>query len=248
MSPKLSPMKIHDLFDTTTPLPPHERYGEKPFLGSSHDWAIKTLHQLPKIGDLLDIGPGSGVIAKLLGSPSHIIAVEPDRSSWEHLRPLYATVHENVNDLAPEESFDSILLLDVLEHVSDPATLLASATQRLRPGGHLLISVPNIAHFAIRLMLLLGFFPEMNKGPLDRTHLKFFTLSTITNLIKNNSQIQIVSRTGSIPPLELLVPASLAQSKPWGWMQSAHHCLATKMPGLFAYQLLFLLQKSPRSV
>jgi SAM-dependent methyltransferase len=241
-------MKISELFDTTTPLPPHERYGEKPFLGSSHDWAINTLYQLPKIGDLLDIGPGSGVIAKLLGDPSQIIAVEPDRASWEHLRSLYAAVHERIDELPPEESFDSILLLDVLEHVSDPATLLASATQRLRAGGYLLISVPNIAHIAVRFMLLLGFFPEMNKGPLDRTHLRFFTLSTITNLIKNNSQLRIISRSGSIPPLELLVPASIAQSKPWGWLQSAHRWLALQMPGLFAYQHLYILQRSPHSL
>lgn len=236
-------MKISALFDTSSPLPVHERYGEKPFMGSSHDWAIKTVRSLPKIGAVLDIGPGSGVMAKLLGQPLRAMAVEPDRSSWEHLLPLYTALFETIDNLPAEESFDTIFLLDVLEHVADPAQLLKQASKRLRPGGYLLVSVPNIAHIAVRLMLLFGFFPEMTKGPLDRTHLRFFTRSTISALIDNNHELEVVALNGSIPPLELLVPEAISQSTPWYWLQSVHRSLANHLPGLFAYQLLFLLRK-----
>lgn len=40
------------------------------------------------------------------------------------------------------QSFDAILLISVLEHLAEPAAVLAAIRQRLRPGGVLLVNVP----------------------------------------------------------------------------------------------------------
>ena len=77
----------------------------------------------------------------------------------------------------------SILLLDVLEHLVDPAALLARVRSWLAPGGRLLISLPNVAHAAVRLSLLHGRFPRTDTGLLDRTHLHFFDRSQLDLLL-----------------------------------------------------------------
>ena len=46
-----------------------------------------------------------------------------------------------------------------------------------------IISVPNVAHMAVRLMLLFGYFPKMERGILDRTHLQFFTKDTAVQML-----------------------------------------------------------------
>lgn len=238
-------MKLPELFDTTTPLSAHERYGEKPFSGSSHDWALSALRTLPAIGTLLDIGPGSGIIAKQLahtGLPP-FTAVEPDLSSWDYLKPLYPTLLASLDEVPNTEHFDTILLLDVLEHIVDPSSFLGRAVALLNPGGHLLISVPNVAHLAIRLILLAGYFPKMSKGPLDRTHLHFFTAATINDLITSHPSLEIVTRTSSIPPLELLVAPAWHTHPLWRLFQRGHLAIAHLLPGLFAYQLLYVVRK-----
>jgi hypothetical protein len=50
------------------------------------------------------------------------------------------------------------------------------------PGGHLVVSVPNIANWAMRLNLLLGRFDYTDRGILDRTHLRFFTVRSLAEL------------------------------------------------------------------
>lgn len=261
-------MSVHELFQTTHELPPHERYTEKLSPGSSHAWALATLRELPRLGNLLDIGPGSGIIAQHLyprerpphpasesgnESPTipHMVAVEPDRSSWDHLTPLYPRLVADIDDLPAEERFDTVLLLDVLEHVVTPGQLLASAVVRLKPEGHLLVSVPNIAHIAIRLVLLAGFFPRMAKGPLDRTHLHFFTRTTIRSLLASCSDLEILTEWSSIAPLELLLPPSIRQTTEctWFWRltRRLHIELARLLPGFFGYQILFLLRKRSKS-
>ena len=74
----------------------------------------------------------------------------------------------------PRSAFDVVLLLDVLEHLVDPGALLARTRTWLAPGGRVILSVPNVAHAAVRLSLLRGRFPRTDTGLLDRTHLHFF--------------------------------------------------------------------------
>ena len=52
------------------------------------------------------------------------------------------------------QRFDTILCLDVLEHLRNPSAVLAELRSMLAPGGAVLISVPNVTHGALRLELL----------------------------------------------------------------------------------------------
>jgi hypothetical protein len=68
---------------------------------------------------------------------------------------------------------------DVLEHLKDPQRALERFKPFLDPGGHVVASIPNIAHGSVRLALLRGRFRYRSLGLLDNTHLRFFTRETV---------------------------------------------------------------------
>src|SRR5262249_2958013 len=63
---------------------------------------------------------------------------------------------------------------DVLEHLVDPEGALRLLASRLRPGGVLLASIPNVTHLSVVVALAAGQFPRSREGLLDETHLRFF--------------------------------------------------------------------------
>jgi len=75
----------------------------------------------------------------------------------------------------PQGYFDSIILADVLEHLVDPAAVLAGLSEKLTPTGELIVSLPNVGHWSVLQGLLEGSWEYQDAGILDRTHLKFFT-------------------------------------------------------------------------
>ena len=84
----------------------------------------------------------------------------------------------------PEDSFDLILCLDVLEHLVDPWATLGKIQALLRPGGRIIASLPNVRHHSVVLPLLFGGRWEYQEaGIMDRTHLRFFSRQGIASLI-----------------------------------------------------------------
>jgi SAM-dependent methyltransferase len=90
--------------------------------------------------------------------------------------------------------FDFVLMMDVLEHLRDPEQLLRFAKGHLSPGGSVVITLPNIAFWGIRRLLLLGNFNYTDVGILDRTHLRFFTYFTGRDLIEHCGYRVVESR------------------------------------------------------
>lgn len=80
--------------------------------------------------------------------------------------------------------YDLVLLLDLLEHLPDPVSLLHKIQRLLEPGGRILVSVPNVAHLSVSMPLLLRRrFAYQDSGILDRTHLRFFVEGTAIGLL-----------------------------------------------------------------
>jgi len=84
-----------------------------------------------------------------------------------------------------KEDFDLVIISDVLEHVTCPQVVLEEIKSYLRQQSHVLVSLPNIAHFRMRLHLLRGRFDYTDEGILDKTHLRFYTLRTARELIES---------------------------------------------------------------
>ena len=140
---------------------------------------------------VLEIGPASGYISLALtkrGSRVTGVEIDPDAAELaaDHCERVIvgdiekADLHAELED----EQFDVVMLGDVLEHLLDPRSALVKLRDYLAPGGHILASIPNVGHGSIRLALLAGQFPYTEIGLLDRTHLRFFTLESIRDMMQ----------------------------------------------------------------
>ncbi len=86
------------------------------------------------------------------------------------------------------EMFDFVVCADVLEHLKNPTDALNFVASKLKYGGQILISIPNIAHMDIILNLLEGKFNYSEFGILDNTHLRFFTKRSFAEWIRNANE------------------------------------------------------------
>lgn len=83
----------------------------------------------------------------------------------------------------PPASLDVILCLDVLEHLVEPWAMVQRLSPLLKPGGRMIISIPNVRNWKFIFKLLFkGDFHYRDAGLLDRTHLRFFTRGTAVAL------------------------------------------------------------------
>jgi SAM-dependent methyltransferase len=222
----------------------HERYLFKPFYGSSHLWALSILRDISVTSRVLDIGAGSGAIGRTLkeSGVTELYAIEIDEKAAEHIGPIYKRVEDSI-DAYEGQKFDVILLLDVLEHLTIPADFLRRVAELLSDGGIVLISVPNIAHWSVRIPLLFGIFNYQERGILDKTHYHFFTLRHLREMVTSVQGVKIECQSASIEPIEFLLPERVWRTKAFRFFSRARLAIAETFPGLFAYQLLLKLRK-----
>jgi 2-polyprenyl-3-methyl-5-hydroxy-6-metoxy-1,4-benzoquinol methylase len=144
---------------------------------------------LPNHADaVLEIGSGDGATIAWLKQrwpESHFTAVDGYEPSFEQLceRSDVAILADLNADLPSLDQYDLILALDVLEHLISPDQLLKRLVSHLRPGGTVLVSVPNIARLSVSIPLLFGHFRYADDGILDHTHLRFFTQESAVELM-----------------------------------------------------------------
>src|SRR6185437_11908362 len=140
---------------------------------------------------ILDVGAGVGATLRWIKQfypDAKTTGIEPNAALREDLQrnvdvALIGKIEECFSEL---ERYDLILLLDVLEHLVDPEGVLKRLSKSLSPGGKVIVSVPNIAHFSVSLPLLLHRqFTYTDAGILDRTHLKFFVEETAVKLLNS---------------------------------------------------------------
>lgn len=82
---------------------------------------------------------------------------------------------ENTTLSWPSQSFDALILSEVLEHLVDPWTTLRKLRPLMKPGALVFASSPNISHYSVISMLLRGEWHLANNGIMDRSHLRWFT-------------------------------------------------------------------------
>ena len=134
--------------------------------------------------------------------------------------------------------YDAILLGDVLEHLRNPRAILEKLAGKLKPGGKILISLPNIANIWVRLNLLLGRFNYSRVGILDETHLRFFTLKSARQLAAD-SGLDVIS-TGVTPiPLPLILPAT-STGRPLSFLHVLNWALTKLRKTLLGYQFILV--------
>jgi SAM-dependent methyltransferase len=98
-----------------------------------------------------------------------------------------------------DESYDVVVLGDVLEHLRDPLPALRQAVRKLKPTGVVVTSLPNVAHGDVRMALMNGRFRYAQTGLLDRTHVRFFTLETIRQLLQEAGLVVVETKRVVVP-------------------------------------------------
>src|SRR3984893_12380493 len=114
-------------------------------------WKSYVLSQLrPYLsGDVLEVGAGIGGTTQALnnGTQQRWVCLEPDPafakkvSSLPHLRNCEVLVG-TLPDLGPQESFDAILYIDVLEHIKEDKAELVLAARHLKKNGVIVVLAP----------------------------------------------------------------------------------------------------------
>ena len=96
--------------------------------------------------------------------------------------------------------FHGILMADVLEHLMDPWGVLKRLAQCISLGGYLVSSIPNSRYLALIDHLVNGHWTYQSSGLLDKTHLRFFTLSEISDMFQY-AGFSITALHGNMGPL-----------------------------------------------
>jgi SAM-dependent methyltransferase len=113
--------------------------------GAYNSWLFDRVR--PHLGArVLDAGAGIGTFTELAAEGREVVAVEPDAELFPYLRDRFAgwpevTVVQGTADDV-EGPFDSVVCLNVLEHIPDDRAALARFHELLSPGGCLLLLVP----------------------------------------------------------------------------------------------------------
>jgi SAM-dependent methyltransferase len=207
---------------------------------SSHQQIVAHVLRLRR-QPVLDVGAAQGILGRLLeGSGLVIDAVEPHPAWADDARPFYRRVFNDTIEAAPlpDETYEVVLCGDVLEHTVDPVAVLRRLRRAATHDVTFVVSLPNVAHLAVRLMLLFGRFPRMEKGILDKTHLHFFTRDTAEATLREAGlRVEWASVTGV--PLEELWRGGEGKLL-FRFARKLQHAAMAVAPRVFGYQWIFV--------
>jgi SAM-dependent methyltransferase len=217
------------------------QYTPKLGFSSSHQFALD--HVDPE-SSVLDIGCGPGFMAELLSEKavdltSIDIVIHPKTAQFSS-----RTIEANIEDYDFEDDFgsiDTILLLDIIEHVNEPEALLNKLRRRYAPyNPDLIITTGNIGFFVVRLGLLLGQFNYGKRGILDMDHSRLFTFQSLKRALRN-SGYEIVEVKGIPAPYPLAIGDNILSR----FLLAVNQALMILSKGLFAYQMAFIARPLP---
>ncbi|MEE8522517.1 MAG: class I SAM-dependent methyltransferase [Thermoanaerobaculia bacterium] len=156
------------------------------------------------VADVLDVGCGRGLTGALLQERlgCRVTGVELNpavaRNAAEH---LHRVLVGDVESLDVGQRFDAVVAIELFEHLVDPEAFLAKMKTLLRPGGRIVMSVPNVGHYTVVEDLLAGRWDYVPMGLLCTTHLRFFTRATLESWIARAgfSSYEIVAQKTGLP-------------------------------------------------
>jgi SAM-dependent methyltransferase len=138
---------------------------------------------------VLDLGCRYGALTRQYVEGNDVVGVDVDREALAEAAKLgIETRWADVDQPLPFEdgSFDVVVAGELLEHIRDPAALVAEAKRLLRPGGTFVGSVPNAFRLKNRLRFLRGLPPES-----DPTHVHMFTPDDVRRLLAGFDDVRI---------------------------------------------------------
>lgn len=182
------------------------------------------LRIMPKnLKRVVEVGCSSGALAKAYISANPEceytgIEIEPGfaKIAKEYCSEVVCGNIENFD----EENFlklfpsDCWIFGDTLEHLYDPWALLLRIKPHLARGAQIIACIPNAQHWSIQANLNSGLFRYQDQGLMDRTHIRWFTRTTIMELFESTGYkiIEGFPRVFDEPAREGILPSIRAMA------------------------------------
>jgi SAM-dependent methyltransferase len=188
----------------TTPMR-YENSGNAPALSLLPRTAVRVL----------DVGCGPGDNARLLKASGHRVSGltnSPDeaREARQFCEHVWVGDVERMPLPSDADPFDALLMSHILEHLAEPTTTIIRLAPLLRPQGWLVVAVPNMAFWRVRLRVLRGDWSREDTGFFDRTHMHFWSYETRAEILRGTPFELLSARgaDGGIPlrPLRWCLP------------------------------------------
>ena len=233
-------------FGTTPWVPTQPGYEFKEGDGSSHAAVITMLDGREPLR-ILDLGCSGGLLAERLRARGHHV-VGVDVEEVPGVRENTDSFHlaDLSRGLPPEVQgpFDVVIVADVFEHLPRPEQLAREIQALLVPGGSLLVSVPNVGHWYPRIRFGSGAFGYDRRGPLDDTHLRFFSRRGLRTFAVRSGYDLVEERHSGLP-LGVVTPG---RGRVVNALRRADAALVRARPQLFAYQFVVELRPHAQGV
>ena len=220
-------------FGTSEWVPTPEEYAFKEGDGSSHSLILEMMTTLPR-SKILDLGCSAGLLAEKLKEAGHtVVGVDAIELPGVRRRTdqFFVADLERPLPAAVGSGFDVVIAGDIIEHLAKPADALREMRRVLRPGGQLILSVPNFGHWYPRFRVTFGLFGYDRRGVLDNTHLRFFTRSTLRRTVRR-AGFDVLQEAATGLPLGTIG----ASGGVGGLLRKIDDRLVRFRPTLFGYQ------------
>jgi 2-polyprenyl-3-methyl-5-hydroxy-6-metoxy-1,4-benzoquinol methylase len=151
---------------------------------------VDLVRALEGVRSICDLGCGNGhITGRLAANGYQVTGIDASTSGIQIARRAYPHV-EFVEALIDRElrldHFDLVISSDVIEHLYRPSDLLEAAASLLKPGGRLLLGTPYHGYLKNLVLAATGKMDAHFSALHDGGHIKFFSVSTLSQLIRNH--------------------------------------------------------------
>jgi O-antigen biosynthesis protein len=199
----------------------------------------KIIHFVGQNKNVLDVGCSEGLLSKKMKENNcSLVGIEQDKDAAgiaeEYCQDLILGDVESIElDSKYENYFDILIFADILEHLKEPSDVLERFKKYLKDDGCLIISLPNISNWKIRLQMLLGKFEYNEYGILDNGHIRFFNEKSVKKMIYN-AGYEIIKFDLTVGDVKRF--------------SNIFHSIGMIRPNLFAFQFLIIGKKKSRTI
>jgi SAM-dependent methyltransferase len=221
---------------------PNEFYSLKLGYPSSHQYALE---RIKKGSIIIDLGSGPGYMAKALANQGAKVISVDQRITPLTRKHSIQTIEGNIETFDFSQldlEVDTILLLDIIEHLSNPEEFLLKIRKYFGDleNVSIILTTGNLGFFFVRFGLLFGNFNYGKKGILDKDHKRLFTFQSMKRLLKSTGyQIQEIHG----------IPAPFPNAVNSHWLSrlliKINQLLILFSRPLFSYQMVFVVNPLP---
>ncbi|MEM3736463.1 MAG: class I SAM-dependent methyltransferase [Candidatus Bathyarchaeia archaeon] len=136
----------------------------EPFEATLAKYQVKKLIELCKGPRVLDVGCGDGTITRELCKHfTYVDGVDASKTQVDIAKKNVSCVTfyvSTIEDFEPKDKYDSIVMVDILEHIEDPVKALKKIKLWLKRDGYIVIQVPNALSLNRRIGKIMGLIKE----------------------------------------------------------------------------------------